>query len=259
MTDQRPLSPHIQVYAPQLTSVLSISHRLTGVLLTVGAVVLVVWLAELAWAAEPRLQGWLATALGRVLQVLWSLCLFFHLGNGIRHLCWDSVRGFELRQIYASGWAVIGLTVLATLAYWAVALAVTGAGGAMKRRPRQGALRRAQHLGSAHAGVAHWWWQRVSAVALVPLSLWFVLAILESAGDGAAAAREWLAQPEVATPMLLFLVVLLWHIGLGLRVIVEDYVHDRRWRVPLLAALPLACTALAAVGILAILTLAVGG
>ncbi|WP_440997785.1 succinate dehydrogenase, cytochrome b556 subunit [Arhodomonas sp. SL1] len=129
MTDRRPLSPHVQVYAPQLTSVLSISHRLTGVLLTAGAVVLVLWLAELAWATEPRLHGWLATAPGRVLQMLWSLCLFFHLGNGIRHLCWDSVRGFELRQIYRSGWTVVGLTLVATLGYWMAALLASGGAG----------------------------------------------------------------------------------------------------------------------------------
>ncbi|WP_440997784.1 succinate dehydrogenase, hydrophobic membrane anchor protein [Arhodomonas sp. SL1] len=128
----------------------------------------------------------------------------------------------------------------------------------MARSAPYGALRRARHLGSARTGVAHWWWQRVSAAALVPLSLWFVLAVLAPAGDGVEAARQWLGRPAAAIPMVLLLGTLFWHIALGLRVIVEDYVHDRRWQVPLLAAIPLACGALAVVGILAVLTLILG-
>jgi succinate dehydrogenase / fumarate reductase cytochrome b subunit len=116
--DKRPLSPDLQIYRPQLTSVLSISHRVTGIALSVGALLLVCWL--LAAAAGPQAY---ATLQGLVRS--W-FALFFHLCNGIRHLAWDAGYGFELRTIYASGWSVVAASALLTGATWVASFVVKG-------------------------------------------------------------------------------------------------------------------------------------
>jgi succinate dehydrogenase / fumarate reductase, cytochrome b subunit len=121
---KRPLSPHLQIYRPQITSVLSISHRFSGVVLAVGLLVLVYWLAALA-SGEAAYAGALAL-LGawpvRLLLFLGSFAFFYHFANGIRHLWWDSGRGFEISQVYASGWAVIVAAVALTLLAWGLVL-----------------------------------------------------------------------------------------------------------------------------------------
>ncbi len=123
-SDPRPLSPHLQVYRWQLTSVLSILHRFAGLALAVGAILRVGWLVAAAEGPESyaRVQAFLGSWVGRVLLFGWSLALFYHLCNGIRHLWWDSGRGFELRQVYAGGWAVVAATIVLTLLTWAVGL-----------------------------------------------------------------------------------------------------------------------------------------
>jgi succinate dehydrogenase / fumarate reductase cytochrome b subunit len=119
-TDNRPLSPHLQVYRPQLTTVLSISHRATGIVLSLGMVVVVVWLLALASGPEAydRLTGLLASVPGLILLLVWTFSLFFHLLNGIRHLLWDAGWLLDLRGAYASGWTVVVLSVLLTIAIW---------------------------------------------------------------------------------------------------------------------------------------------
>lgn len=120
----RPLSPHVQIYRPQLTSVLSFSHRLSGLFLSLGAVLLVAWLLAAVTEAHAfvYLNGWLGSPLGLALLFVWTLALFFHLCNGIRHLLWDAVLGFELKAIYRSGWIVVFSSVGLTLVTWALAL-----------------------------------------------------------------------------------------------------------------------------------------
>lgn len=127
----RPLSPNIQVYRPQLTSVLSIANRITGIGLTVCAVVLVAWLAAAASGREAydRFQHLIGSWPGLLLLLAATFTLFLHLLGGIRHLIWDSVRAFELRQIYVSGWIVIALSVALTLAAWLAGVTVMGRGG----------------------------------------------------------------------------------------------------------------------------------
>jgi len=124
-SDPRPLSPHLQIYRWQLTSVLSILHRASGVALTVGAILLVWWLVAAAGGPEDyaRVQGFLGSWVGRILLFGWSLALFYHLCNGLRHLWWDTGRGFELKSVYASGWAVVGGTVALTLIAWIAGIA----------------------------------------------------------------------------------------------------------------------------------------
>ncbi len=115
-----PLSPDMQIYRPQLTSVLSITHRITGIALSLGSLLLVGWLASAAAgpSSYAHLHVVLGSALGRLLLLGWTFCLFFHLCNGIRHLFWDAGYGFELKAIYASGWAVVAVSIGLTLATW---------------------------------------------------------------------------------------------------------------------------------------------
>ena len=123
-SDPRPLSPHLQVYRWQLTSVMSILHRLSGVALSAGAILLVWWLVAAAQGpdAYAGIQWFLASWLGVLLLFLWSLALFYHLCNGLRHLWWDSGHGFELSQVYAGGWMVVGATGGLTLIAWIIGL-----------------------------------------------------------------------------------------------------------------------------------------
>jgi succinate dehydrogenase / fumarate reductase, cytochrome b subunit len=118
--DRRPLSPELQIYRPQLTSVLSITHRITGVALALGSLLLVGWLASAAAgpSSYTNLHAALGFTWGRMLLLGWTFCLFFHLCNGIRHLFWDAGYGFELKAIYASGWTVVGTSLGLTLATW---------------------------------------------------------------------------------------------------------------------------------------------
>jgi len=118
----RPLSPHLQIYRPQLTSVLSFAHRLTGLILGTYAVALVAWLIAAAAGAQPYsvIQSFIRSWLGQTLLVGGTFCFFLHLCGGIRHLFWDSGRGFDLRTIYASGWTVVVASTVLTSAAWIV-------------------------------------------------------------------------------------------------------------------------------------------
>ena len=126
----RPLSPHLQVYKPQMTSVLSITHRATGVVLTLGALLLVYWL--IAAAAGPEAfataQALIGSWIGYLFLFGWSVALFYHLCNGIRHLFWDAGLGFELPDAYRSGYAVLIGTAALTLVAWIAGLSVMGGG-----------------------------------------------------------------------------------------------------------------------------------
>ena len=116
-TGNRPLSPHLQVYKPQLTSVLSIVHRITGVALAAGTVVLVWWLISAAAGPESfaTAQAVVGSWIGRALLFGWTVALFFHLCNGIRHLFWDLGMGYELPVVYGSGYAVLAATLVLSL------------------------------------------------------------------------------------------------------------------------------------------------
>ena len=124
----RPKSPNIQVYRPQLTSVLSIINRITGIILSAGAAVLVIWL--IAAAIGPRaysvVQGATASWGGQIVLFGATFAFFLHLCGGIRHLIWDTVHGLELRSIYISGWIVVAASVALTMAAWALSFLVKG-------------------------------------------------------------------------------------------------------------------------------------
>lgn len=124
-SDPRPLSPHLQVYRWQLTSVMSILHRFSGVALCAGAILLVWWLVAAAAGpdAYEGVQAFLGSWIGVALLFAWSLALFYHLCNGLRHLWWDTGHGLDLPSVYASGWAVAAATAVLTVAAWVAGVA----------------------------------------------------------------------------------------------------------------------------------------
>lgn len=124
-TKQRPLSPFMigPYYKPQITSVLSITHRATGAGLVVGTLLLVYWLASAAIGpkAYASAQVVLGSMLGQLFLFLWTWALFYHLANGIRHLFWDAGYGFELPDATKSGWAVVWSSIILTFLCWLIA------------------------------------------------------------------------------------------------------------------------------------------
>ncbi|MGE5779876.1 MAG: succinate dehydrogenase, cytochrome b556 subunit [Hyphomicrobiales bacterium] len=125
---ERPLSPHLQIYRPQITSVLSIAHRLTGVALTFGTLLLTWWLVSAAYGPDAfaDAQAFLASLLGQLLLWAFTFALFYHLGNGIRHLAWDFGWGFELPQLRASGIAMLAFAAVGSLLTLIIAYATRG-------------------------------------------------------------------------------------------------------------------------------------
>jgi succinate dehydrogenase membrane anchor subunit len=120
-------------------------------------------------------------------------------------------------------------------------------------------LGRARGLGSAREGVEHWWMQRVTAAALIPLTLWFVVSLIALTGSDYNAFIAWLKAPFAAILMVLLLTALFHHMALGLQVVVEDYVHSDRAKIPTVLAIRLACFALAVAGIFATLRITFDG
>ena len=125
-TGARPMSPHIQVYRPQITSVLSITHRITGVGLALGLLLLVWWLVAAATGPEAyaRVQGFMGSWIGLMLLFGFTLANWYHFCNGIRHLMWDVGVGTEIPAVYASGYATIIATAVLTAITWIAGLVV---------------------------------------------------------------------------------------------------------------------------------------
>lgn len=120
-------------------------------------------------------------------------------------------------------------------------------------------LGRALGLGSAKEGVEHWWMQRLTAVALIPLALWFVASVIALAGADHVKVVEWLSAPLAAILMLLLIGATFYHAALGLQVVIEDYVHGEGAKFASLVLSKLICFALAVAGIFAVLKIAFGG
>lgn len=124
----RPLSPHILIYRHAFTSVLSGLHRVTGVALVVGTLLLVALLAALAAGPEPyaKIQSFCGSWFGLFLLFGWSWSLCYHLCNGVRHLAWDIGWGFEIQRARLTGWIVVVVSAALTLAIWACVIARGG-------------------------------------------------------------------------------------------------------------------------------------
>lgn len=123
---QRPLSPHLTIYRLQISSALSILHRFTGIALAIGTLMLVYWLASAAWgpAAYADAQGFIGSIVGQLLLIGWAWALFYHLGNGIRHLVWDAGYGYELPTMAKTGWAVVIASFVLTIVVFIVAWSI---------------------------------------------------------------------------------------------------------------------------------------
>ncbi len=124
----RPLSPNIQIYRPQLTSVLSIANRISGLALGLASVGLVTWL--IAAVSGPQafaaMQGAISAWPGQVLLFGFTFAFFLHFCGGIRHLVWDTGHALDLRSIYLSGWTVVVASILLTLAAWLTSFFLVG-------------------------------------------------------------------------------------------------------------------------------------
>ena len=120
MNRQRPLSPHLQIYKPQLTSILSILHRTTGIALSMGSIILVFWVIALTLGDTTYtlylkvINNWF----GKLILFGFTFALFYHLSNGIRHLFWDAGYGYDLKQAYMSGSLVIFFSLSLTILTW---------------------------------------------------------------------------------------------------------------------------------------------
>lgn len=114
-------------------------------------------------------------------------------------------------------------------------------------------------LGAAKEGVSHWWWQRLTAVALVPLALWFIWSLIAAESLSFATVHAWLAQPAHALGMILLVSVLALHSQLGIQVVIEDYVHDHALKVLALVASSFVHVLVGAAGILSVLLVVFGG
>ncbi|MFQ3243987.1 MAG: succinate dehydrogenase / fumarate reductase membrane anchor subunit [Arenicella sp.] len=120
-------------------------------------------------------------------------------------------------------------------------------------------LSQATGLGSAKHGFSHWWWQRVTAIALIPMGLWFVISVLSLAGGTHAQAEAWLSSPINATIVLLFTLTALFHAQTGLQVVIEDYVPTKWINLVLLLGTKFAAVIMAVLAIIAVLKVSIGG
>lgn len=117
---KRPISPHLQVYKPQLTSVMSILHRITGMANVVGLLLFSWWLISAASGVEAysHFVEFITSGFGKFLLFGWTVAVMYHLFNGIRHLVWDTGRCLKIEQAYRAGYLVLAATFLATLLIW---------------------------------------------------------------------------------------------------------------------------------------------
>lgn len=117
---ERPLSPHLQVYKPQMTSVTSILHRATGLAMAYGLAVFAWWLiaAGIGPDAYGTFTDFIGSKIGLLLMLGWTVAFYYHLANGIRHLFWDAGFLFKLKNAYAAGYFVLFMTLALTAATW---------------------------------------------------------------------------------------------------------------------------------------------
>ena len=120
-------------------------------------------------------------------------------------------------------------------------------------------LSKAVGLGSAKHGFSHWWWQRVTAIALIPLTLWFVYSVICLAGSDYHVVQAWLSSPINATIMLLFTLTALFHAQTGLQVVIEDYIHTKWIHLTILLSVKFAAVVMAVLAVISVLKVVLGG
>lgn len=117
-------------------------------------------------------------------------------------------------------------------------------------------LARVRGLGSAKEGSHHWWMQRLTAIALIPLTVWFAISIIGIVGADHATVVNWFSSPVISIFMILFVSTMVYHSTLGVQVVIEDYIHKERWKFGLLIALKFLGITLGVVAVFSILKLA---
>ncbi len=119
-TNERPLSPHLQIYKLELPMVLSGLHRITGIALSVGSILLVAWIASAVYSADAfaGMNRFLGSVIGQLMLFGWTFSLIYHSVSGVRHLIWDTGRLLEVKQIHSSGKIVLAITIVLTLLAW---------------------------------------------------------------------------------------------------------------------------------------------
>ncbi len=117
---ERPLSPHLQIYKVELPMLLSGLHRITGIALSVGSLLLVAWLESAVYSAEAfaTMNRFLGSFIGQLMLFGWTFSLVYHSVSGVRHLLWDTGRLLEVKQIYSSSKFVLAITIVLTLLAW---------------------------------------------------------------------------------------------------------------------------------------------
>ena len=133
------------------------------------------------------------------------------------------------------------------------------AGNTARGTSMRTALGRVRHLGSAKEGVHHWWMQRLTALALVPLVLWFVVSLAGMGDMNHAAATAWIGSPSVAITLVLLIGATFYHAQLGVQVVLEDYIHNEGLKLAALVLVKFASIILAVAAIFAVLKIALGG
>lgn len=121
--DNRPLSPHLQVYKLPFAGLLSITHRATGVFLTLGTLALACYFLSAAGGPESfaKAQAFWGCWFGQILLFGWTVSLYFHLGNGVRHLIWDAGKGMDIPSVNKSGVVMLVVAAILTVATWIAA------------------------------------------------------------------------------------------------------------------------------------------
>ena len=122
MIDNRPLSPHLTIHKKVLTAVFSIFHRITGIGLSIGSVLMAIWISLIALGPNYFFifEFVASTVIFKIILFLWTLGIFYHLFNGIRYLFWTYGLGMELKTVYISGYIIFVLTFIATIFVWAI-------------------------------------------------------------------------------------------------------------------------------------------
>lgn len=117
---ERPLSPHLQIYKVELPMLLSGLHRITGIALSVGSLLLVAWIESAVYSAEAfaTMNRFLGSFIGQLMLFGWTFSLIYHSVSGVRHLLWDTGRLLEVKQIYSSSKFVLAITIVLTLLAW---------------------------------------------------------------------------------------------------------------------------------------------
>ncbi|OGA34572.1 MAG: succinate dehydrogenase, cytochrome b556 subunit [Betaproteobacteria bacterium RIFCSPLOWO2_12_FULL_62_13b] len=129
-TNERPLSPHLQIYKVELPMLLSGLHRITGIALSVGSILLVAWISSAVHSAEAfaSMNGFLGGYIGQFVLFGWTFSLIYHSVSGVRHLIWDTGRLLEVGQIHSSSKIVLAITIVLTLLAWILGGGFPGGG-----------------------------------------------------------------------------------------------------------------------------------